>query len=58
MRFFGPVCPSFKSDNHVKTFVLNQHQNDPKNFLAYQIHDFSVYARELASGYKRVFSLH
>ena len=33
----------------------NQHQNDPK--MSYQMQDFRAHARELASGYKKAFSL-
>ena len=46
---------SFELVNYLKTFVPNQHQNDLKIFVCYQIRGFSVHARNMSKGTKMHF---
>ena len=47
----------FKLINYLKAFGPNQHQNDSKIFVCYQIRNFSAHAGEQARGYKMLFSV-
>ena len=48
---------SFKYVNNMKTFVCNDHLNDPTTFLHHQIQVCSAHVRILALGYKNAFAI-
>ena len=51
------LLSSFKYVNNMKTFMCDNHLNDPTTFLRHQIQVYSAHARILALGYKNAFSV-